>query len=121
MQTKRLFAVLILTFAFLALLPLSGAFASSSVADDQPPAQSAPPSPNLLTNPGMEGQFVKQCSLRNGSHWVQVPCPADYDAEAATYIQWETTQVPFGWSAWWRQPNNNFDDPNYFNSYPHFS
>jgi LysM repeat protein len=117
MLHKRLLAVLLAAAAFLAVLPLTGALASSSAADDVPPAALGP---NLLTNPGMEGQYVKQCSLRNGSHWVQVPCPANYDAEAATYIQWETTQVPYGWSAWWRQPNNNFDDPNYFNSYPHF-
>jgi LysM repeat protein len=28
--------------------------------------------------------------------------------------------VPSGWSAWWQQPNSNFEDPNYFNTYPHF-
>ena len=122
MLSKRLFAVLILTCAFLAVLPLSGAFASSSVADDQSPASPSAEvvGPNLLTNPGMEGKCVKQCSQRDGAHWVQVPCPADYNEAVGTVKQWETTQVPFGWSAWWRQPNNNFDDPNYFNSYPHF-
>jgi LysM repeat protein len=26
--------------------------------------------------------------------------------------------VPSGWSAWWRQPNNNFDDPYYFITWP---
>ncbi|NTU62265.1 MAG: LysM peptidoglycan-binding domain-containing protein [Chloroflexi bacterium] len=77
--------------------------------------------PNLLTNPGMDGKYVKQCSLRNGGQpWVQVPCPADYNAEVGDIKQWETTQVPAGWSAWWQQPNTNFDDPNYFNTYPHF-
>src|SRR5512136_2725533 len=106
MLSKRLFAVLILTFAFLAVLPLSGAFASSSVADTQPPASASAEvvGPNLLTNPGMEGQYVKQCSLRNGPHWVQVPCPADYNSEVGAIKQWETTQVPSGWSAWWRLP-----------------
>jgi LysM repeat protein len=119
MLSKRFLVVLILTFAFLAMLPLSGTFAASNVAEDasQPPLQDA--APNLLTNPGMEGQYVKQCSLRDGAHWIQVPCPADYAAEAGTYMQWETTQVPVGWSAWWQQPNNNFDDPNFFNTYPH--
>jgi LysM repeat protein len=58
--------------------------------------------------------------LRDGPHWVQVPCPADYSEEVGSIQQWETTQVPVGWSAWWRQPNNNFDDPNYFNTYPHY-
>jgi LysM repeat protein len=120
MMSKRLFAVLLLTFAFLAVLPLSGAFASSGVADDAPPPKPEAIGPNLLNNPGMDGQYVKQCSLRDGPHWVQVPCPADYDAAVSTVKQWETTQVPFGWSAWWQQPNTNFDDPNFFNSYPHF-
>ena len=120
MLSKRLFVVLILTGVFLAVLPLSGAFASTSVADTQPPASTAPETlgPNLLTNGGMDGKYVKQCSLRNGPHWVQVPCPANYDAETGIVKQWETTQVPFGWSAWWRQPNNNFDDPNYFATWP---
>jgi LysM repeat protein len=120
MLPRRLFAVLLLTAAFLAVLPLSGAFAAGGVADVQ--AQASTPQetlgPNLLTNPGLDGQYVKQCSLRNGAPWVQVPCPANYQAEAGEIKQWETTQVPFGWSAWWRQPNSNFDDPNYFNTYP---
>ncbi|CAG0935654.1 hypothetical protein TFLX_04502 [Thermoflexales bacterium] len=120
MLSKRLLAVLTLTIAFLAVLPLSGAFASSRVADAafQPELQDV--GPNLLTNPGMEGQYVKQCSVRNGPHWVQIPCPADYNSEVGVVKQWETTQVPAGWSAWWQLPNNNFDDPNYFNTYPHF-
>ena len=122
MMSKRLFAVLMLTVAFLAVLPLSGAFATSGVADVQ--AQATAPQetlgPNLLTNGGMDGQYVKQCSLRNGPHWVQVPCPADYNAEVGAVKQWETTQVPNGWSAWWQAPNTNYDDPNYFNTYPHF-
>jgi LysM repeat protein len=122
MFSKRLFAVLILTVAFLAVLPLSGTFASSGVADVQ--AQASPPQetvgPNLLNNPGMEGQYVKQCSVRNGPHWVQVPCPVDYSEVVGSIKQWETAQVPFGWSAWWQLPNNNFDDPNFFNTFPHF-
>jgi LysM repeat protein len=122
MLLKRLCAVLILTFVFLAVLPLTGVFASSSVADTPPLAVTAPETlgPNLLTNPGMDGKYVKQCSLRDGPLWVQVPCPADYNEEVGKIKQWETTQVPIGWSAWWRQPNNNFDDPNFFNTYPHF-
>ncbi len=120
MLSKRLFAVLILAFGFLAALPLSGVFAASSVADDAPQPQPQAEGPNLLTNPGMEGKYVKQCSLRDGPHWVQVPCPADYNEAVGSIKQWETTQVPVGWSAWWRQPNNNFDDPNYFNTYPHY-
>lgn len=117
MQFKRLIIVLVITASFLAVLPLTGVLATRGQAEDLPLETIGP---NLLTNPGMEGQYVKQCSLRSGAHWVQVPCPANYDAEAGTYMQWETTQVPFGWSAWWRQPNSNFDDPNYFDTYPHF-
>jgi len=121
MLFKRLFAVMFLTFAFLALLPLGSTLASRSVADDVPQVKLEAVGPNLLTNPGMDGKFVKQCSLRNGGQpWVQVPCPADYNAEVGDIKQWETTQVPAGWSAWWQQPNTNFDDPNYFNTYPHF-
>ncbi len=119
MPSKRLFAVLILTFAFLALLPLSGAFAANdSVGDSapQPPAEVL--GPNLLTNPGMDGQYVKQCALRNGQPWVQVPCPADYNSEVSSVKQWETVQVPSGWSAWWRAPSSDFNDPNFFNNYP---
>jgi LysM repeat protein len=123
MLSKRLCAVLIVTVAFLAVLPLSGAFASSSVADvqDQGPAPQVTVGPNLLTNPGMEGKYVKQCSLRDsGQPWVQVPCPADYNAEVGTIKQWETTQVPYGWSAWWQPPNPDMHDPNFFNTYPNF-
>jgi LysM repeat protein len=122
MLSKRLFAVLILTLAFLAVLPLSGAFASSGLADvqSQSPTTQDKLGPNLLTNPGMDGKYVKQCSVRNGQPWVQVPCPADYNEAVSSVKLWETTQVPSGWSAWWQQPNSNFEDPNYFNTYPHF-
>ncbi len=116
MPFKRLSAVLVICTAFLVALPLA-VLAMSSVADDTP-VSSEVLGPNLLTNGGMDGKYVKQCSLRDGSPWVQVPCPADYNAEAGLYKQWETTQVPYGWSAWWRQPNSNFDDPNYFNTWP---
>jgi len=119
MLFKKLIAILMLTGAFLAVLPLSGVFASSSAADIQPTTSTATETlgPNLLTNGGMDGKYVKQCSLRNGPQWVQVPCPVNYAAEAGTIKQWETTQVPYGWSAWWRQPYSDFDDPNYY-TYP---
>jgi LysM repeat protein len=117
MQFKRLIAVLIITAAFLAVLPLSGAFAASA-ADDTPQPAAEVIGPNLLNNPGMDGKYVKQCSARNGPPWVQIPCPANYNSVDNVVKQWETTQVPSGWSAWWRQPNNNFDDPNYFTTWP---
>ena len=120
MQIKRLVTVLMVTGVFLAVLPLT-VLATSNQADTVPqPATAETLGPNLLTNPGMDGKYVKQCSVRDGQPWVQVPCPANYDAEKGTIMQWETTQIPYGWSAWWQPPNNNFDDPNYFNTYPHF-
>ena len=118
MLSKRLLVVLLMTAAFMAVLPLTGAFASSAVDADTPQPNPGVVGPNLLTNPGMDGAYVKQCSLRNGPHWVQVPCPADYSDQASIVKMWETTQVPNGWSAWWRQPDNNFDVPNYHNNWP---
>jgi LysM repeat protein len=118
MLSRRLFAVLIMTVAFMAVLPLAGALAFSGEAADTPQPKPEVVGPNLLTNPGMDGAYVKQCSLRYGPPWVQVPCPADYSAQAGDIKKWETTQVPSGWSAWWRQPNSNFDDPNYYNDWP---
>jgi LysM repeat protein len=118
MQFKRLVTVLIVAAAFLAMLPLTVLATSGQADTTLQPAPAETLGPNLLTNPGMDGKYVKQCSVRNGQPWVQVPCPADYNAEVGAVKQWETTQVPFGWSAWWQQPNNNFSDPNYFNTYP---
>jgi LysM repeat protein len=120
MQFKRLVTVLILAAAFLAVLPLTTLATSGQADTSTQPATAETLGPNLLTNPGMDGKYVKQCALRNGQPWVQVPCPADYNSEVSVIKQWETTQVPFGWSAWWQQPNSNFDDPNYFNSYPNY-
>ncbi len=72
---------------------------------------------NLLTNGGMEGKYVMQCSARNGQPWVAVPCgdPIDF----ATTFLWQTAQVPAGWASWWRPPNTDNDDPNLYNSYPY--
>lgn len=117
MSSKRFFAVLILTLVFLTMLPLSGAFAADVTGETPQPAPDVL-GPNLLTNPGMDGKYVKQCAMRYGQPWVQVPCPADYLNDYGDIKQWETVQVPFGWSAWWQQPDNNFDDPNYYNNYP---
>ena len=112
--------MLIVAAVFVAVLPLT-VLASSGQADITPqPAAAEALGPNLLTNPGMDGKYVKQCALRYGQPWVQVPCPADYNSEVGTIKQWETTQVPSGWSAWWQQPNSNFSDPNYFNTYPNY-
>jgi LysM repeat protein len=118
MQLKRIFTVLILAAAFLAVLPLSALGTSGQADNASQPAAAETLGPNLLTNPGMDGKYVKQCSARNGQPWVQVPCPADYTAQMGDIMQWETTQVPYGWSAWWQPPNDNFDDPNFFNTFP---
>jgi LysM repeat protein len=75
--------------------------------------------PNLLTNPGLEGHYNQQCSQVGQPPWIQVvpACdPTNYDFH--TLNLWATAQVPFGWSAWWRVPNDDQKDPNYFNSYP---
>ncbi len=73
--------------------------------------------PNLLTNPGLEGNYVQQCSAVGTPPWVQVPCdPKNYDSSKLNL--WETAQVPYGWTAWWRVPDNDFSDPNYYQNYP---
>jgi hypothetical protein len=74
--------------------------------------------PNLLVNGGMEGKYRQQCSAVGGAPWVPVyPCdPKSYDP--GTTFLWATVQVSDGWVGWWRQPDNNPNDPNYFNSYP---
>ena len=82
MLSRRLFAVLIMTIVFISVLPITGVLASSGVAADTPQPKPEVVGPNLLTNPGMDGVYVKQCSLRYGPPWVQVPCPADYNAQA---------------------------------------
>ncbi len=114
MQLKRVFTVLIVAAAFLALLPLS-ALAFSGQADTAPATETL--GPNLLVNPGLEGKYQQQCSRRTDPPWVTVECdPANYD-----YINlnlWATAQVPDGWNAWWRVPNDNQKDPNYFNTNP---
>lgn len=71
---------------------------------------------NLLVNGGMEGQYVQQCSARDGVPWVSVPCGSPVDF--ATTVLWQTVQVPVGWVGWWLPPNDNPSDPNFYNSYP---
>ena len=116
MQLKRIVAVLILTAAFLTVLPLS-ALALSGQADTPPPPQTL--GPNLLTNPGLEGHYNQQCSRRGDPPWVTVACdPTNYDF--VNLNLWATAQVPDGWHAWWRVPNDNQRDPNYFNTNPNY-
>ncbi|HET7377612.1 MAG TPA: LysM domain-containing protein [Anaerolineae bacterium] len=101
------------------MLALTGAALSVSAKTiDANPAstKSQADGPNLLTNPGLEGHYNQQCSVtRDNTPWVAVlpPCdPSNYDY--AQYTLWATAQVPFGWSAWWRQPYKDTNDPNYY-------
>ncbi len=81
MQIKRLVTVLMVAAVFLAVLPLTVLATSGQADTSTQPATAETLGPNLLTNPGMDGKYVKQCSVRDGQPWVQVPCPADYNAE----------------------------------------
>ena len=68
-------------------------------------------------NPGLEGKYQQQCSRRSDPPWVTVECdPTNYDF--VNLNLWATAQVPDGWNAWWRVPNDDQKDPNYFNTNP---
>jgi hypothetical protein len=72
---------------------------------------------NLLINGGMDGGYHPQCTRLGGSSWEVVACdPVHIDPN--TTILWNKVQVPNGWSAWWRSPNADQADPDYFNSFP---
>lgn len=72
---------------------------------------------DLLINGGLEGNYHLQCTRLGGNAWDVVACdPAHIDP--STTIVWDKVQVPSGWSAWWRSPNADQADPNYFNSFP---
>ena len=125
MQRNRLIAVILITGLMLLIVPLTvsaaAGVATANVADDK----AAPPAaesigPNLLSNPGLEGKYIQQCSQKTDPPWVPAPTacdPENYDYANRTL--WATAQVPVGWAAWWRVPNNNYDDPNYYNTFPH--
>jgi LysM repeat protein len=119
MLRNRLFAVGLLTALMLLVVPLTVS-AAAGVADDKatPPAAETI-GPNLLSNPGLEGHYNQQCSQRVDPPWVPAPTPCDPDNyDYANRILWATAQVPDGWAAWWRVPNRNSNDPNYFNTFP---
>ena len=83
---KRLVTVLMVTAVFLAVLPLTVLATSGQADTSTQPATAETLGPNLLTNPGMDGKYVKQCSVRDGGQpWVQVPCPANYNAESGRH------------------------------------
>ena len=120
MQRNRLIAVILITALMLLIVPLTVS-AAANVADDKAAPQPAESiGPNLLSNPGLEGRYIQQCSLRNDPPWVPAPTPCDPENyDYASRALWATAQVPAGWAAWWRVPNSNYDDPNYYNSFPH--
>lgn len=114
---RRLIAVFVFAILMIALVPLTVS-ASTRVADDNTTAPQAD-GPNLLANPGLEGKYRQQCSLKTDPPWVPAPYPCEpgnYDT-ASLYL-WATAQVPEGWAAWWRVPNTNESDPNFFNTFP---
>lgn len=118
MRWNRWIQVTLVCVAMLALIPLlavmAGAGAEVALAQDAV-------GPNLLANPGLEGKYQQQCSLRTDPPWVPAPTPCDpRNYDYANRILWATAQVPAGWAAWWRVPNSNRNDPNYFNSFPDF-
>jgi hypothetical protein len=99
-------------FILLALLILSIALISRS-ARSVVQAQET----NLLINGGLDGGYHPQCTRLGGNAWEVVACdPAHIDPN--TTILWNKVQVPNGWSAWWRSPNADQANPDYFNSFP---
>ena len=126
MLRNRLIAVVLITALMLLIVPLAVSagvgVAAASVADDKTAPQSAETvGPNLLANPGLEGKYMQQCSLKTDPPWVPAPTPCDPNKyDYANRTLWATAQVPVGWAAWWRVPNRNRNDPNYFNSFPDF-
>jgi LysM repeat protein len=113
----KLMAVFGFGVLMLALVPLTVS-ANSGLADNVIAPQAD--GPNLLANPGMEGSYRQQCSLKTDPPWVPAPYPCDpHSYDTASLNLWATAQVPAGWAAWWRVPNNDTADPNYFNTFPH--
>jgi hypothetical protein len=105
-QRHRL-SLIVSALVLLALLQLPVSAQSGA-----PPEQNS----NLLVNGGMEGKYEMQCSLRGGAPWIEIPCGSPVDF--ATTFLWATAQVPAGWTAWWQPPNENPDDPNFYNTFP---
>ena len=100
MQRNRLIAVTLIAALMLLIVPLTVSAAASvtaaNVADDkQTPASAETLGPNLLSNPGLEGQYLQQCSLRTDPPWVPAPTPCDpNDYDYVSRALWATAQVP---------------------------
>ena len=119
MQRNRLIAVTLIAALMLLIVPLTVSATAGLADDKQTPASAETLGPNLLSNPGLEGQYLQQCSLRTDPPWVPAPTPCDpNDYDYVSRALWATAQVPVGWAAWWRVPNDDQHDPNYFNTFP---
>jgi len=81
-------AIMMLIAAIAAVGPLSAAPITASVAVEPTQAVAG----NLLTNPGFEAPFAKQC------------CHTEPEFPPNTPV--DEVQVPFGWSGWWRTPDS---------------
>ena len=119
MLRNRLCAVGLIVTLMLLIVPLTVS-ATAGVADDTAtPPTAETIGPNLLSNPGLEGHYNQQCSQKVDAPWVPAPTPCDpanYDFVNRTL--WATAQVPQGWAAWWRVPNDNQNAPDYFTTFP---
>lgn len=86
--TRWLAAAMVLIVAAVAVLPLSAAPAGAPFAEQPTPSVAG----NLLTNPGFESPFTKQC------------CHTESNFPPNTLI--DEVQVPQGWYGWWREPDS---------------
>ncbi len=71
----------------------------------------------LLINSGLDGNYHAQCTRIGSGSWNTVACDPSH-IDSSTTILWSNVRVPTGWNAWWRFPNADQSDPNYFNSFP---
>jgi LysM repeat protein len=121
MPRNRLIAVTLIAALMLLIVPLTVSAATTVADDKSSPASAETLGPNLLSNPGLEGHYQQQCSLKTDNPWVPAPTPCDpSDYDFVNRTLWATAQVPVGWAAWWRVPNDDQHDPNYFNTFPSY-
>ena len=119
MLRNRLIAVTVIAAVMLLIVPLTVSAATYVADDKSSPASAETLGPNLLSNPGLEGKYLQQCSQKTDNPWVPAPTPCDpSDYDFVNRTLWATAQVPVGWAAWWRVPNDDQKDPNYFNTFP---
>lgn len=85
---RGLSVAMVLVVAVVAVLPISAAPANAPFVEQPTPNVAG----NLLTNPGFESPFGKQC------------CHTEPDFPSNALI--DEVQVPQGWMGWWRQPDS---------------